>query len=119
MPEDVMQTLLSDNQKKAKLNPLLADFKAMSHTGTVYAVLRCTDFVEAHKLFAEGGRTFNDQSDGLRLCLQDSDAEGKMIQEKGVVAIVYSAKMWGTVLPSLDYCARTMSMPSYAKARLS
>ena len=88
MPEDVMQRWLSDNQKKAKLNPLLADFKAMSHTGTVYAALRCTHFVEAHKVIAEGGRTFKDQSDGLRLCLQEIDAEGKMIQEK-VVATTY------------------------------
>ena len=46
VPEAVMQMWLSDNQKKAKLNPLLADFKAMSHTGTVYAALRCTHFVE-------------------------------------------------------------------------
>ena len=95
VPEDVRQTWLSDNQKKAKLNPLMASVKAMSHTGTVYAALRCTHFVEAHKVISESGRTYMDQADGLRLRLKDEDQEGKMIQEKGVLAIVYVAKMWG------------------------
>ena len=55
----------------------------MSHTGTVYAALRCTHFVEAHKVISESGRMYGDKADGLKLRLKDDDYEGKMIQEKG------------------------------------
>ena len=94
VPERLMEVLLSANEKKAKQNPLLADFMAMSHTETVYAALRCTHFVEAHKVISESGRMYNDQAGCIKLRLLDDDCEGKMIQEKGVQAIVYSAELW-------------------------
>ena len=94
VPENVMKQWLSDNQKKSTLNPLLASFQAMSHTGPLYATLCRTHFVEAHKLILEGGRRFMDQSDGLRFELVNWDCEGRLIQSQGVVATVYSAKLW-------------------------
>ena len=35
-----------------------------------------------------------DQSDGLRFELVNWDCEGRLIQSQGVVATVYSAKLW-------------------------
>ena len=49
VPEKVIASLLSANHRKTTLNPLLANFQAMSHTGPVYATLCCTHFVEAQK----------------------------------------------------------------------
>ena len=95
VPENFMKSWLSVNQREATMNPFLANFQAMSHTETVYAALRCTHFVEAHKVISESGRTYRDQADGLRLRLKDDDYEGKMIQEKGVQATVYSTELWG------------------------
>ena len=37
VPEEAIASWLAANQKKAALNPFLADFKAMSHTGPLYA----------------------------------------------------------------------------------
>ena len=76
------------------MNPLLANFQAMRHTGPLYAAIDGTHFVEAQKLILEGGRRYMDQSDGKRLQLLDSDKEGSMIQSHGVAATVYSAKLW-------------------------
>ena len=76
------------------MNPLLASFQAMSHTGPVYATLCCTHFVEAHKLILEGGRRFFDHHHSLPFELVKGDCEGRLIQSQGVVATVYSAKLW-------------------------
>jgi len=94
VPEHVVKQWLSANHHKSTLNPLLASFQAMSHTGPLYATLCRTHFVEAHKLILEGGRRFMDQSDGLRFELVNWDCEGRLIQSQGVVATVYSAKLW-------------------------
>ena len=56
VPESAREMWLAGNKRKASLNPLLANFEAMSHTGQLYACLKCTHFVEACKLISEGGR---------------------------------------------------------------
>ena len=94
VPENVMASWLSANKRKATMNPFLANFQAMSHTGPVYAALCCTHFVEAQKLIKEGNRQYMDKSDGQRLQLKDDDEEGRMIQEHGVTARVYSKTLW-------------------------
>ena len=55
VPEHLRAEVLAANKKKAGMNPFLADFRAMSHTGPLYATLCCTHFVEAQKLIMEGG----------------------------------------------------------------
>ena len=55
VPESVKKEWLEANQKKAKMNPMLSNFENMICTGTMYATLRCTHFVEAQKLVMEGG----------------------------------------------------------------
>ena len=94
VPETVRNSWLSANQKKATMNPFLANFQAMSHTGPVYATLCCSHFVEAQKLIAEGGRRYRDKPDEIRLQLRDDDEEGKLIQSQGVIATVYSETLW-------------------------
>ena len=94
VPENVRESWRSANQGKATMNPLLANFGAMSHNGQLYATLCCTHFVEACKLILEGGRRYNDQDEGLPFRLRDDDAEGLLIQEHGVQAVVYSTKLW-------------------------
>ena len=94
VPEAHRESWLAANQKKATLNPLLADFAAMSHTGPLYACLKCTHFVEGHKLILEGNRKFKDLADGSRFKLIHDDEEGRLIQQHGVLATVYSAAMW-------------------------
>ena len=94
VPEKEKQALLAGNRKKAKQNPLLADFRAMSTTGPLYATLSCTHFVEAQKLFKEGARTYHNQPDGQKFILKDDDKEGQMIQSHGVTVVVYSADLW-------------------------
>ena len=95
VPEKVKQGWLKINADKAKLNPLLPEFKAMSHSGPVYATLICTHFVSACQLILEGGRRYRDDKDGLRLMLKDDDEEGVMIQKVGVDAVVYGPELWG------------------------
>ena len=46
---------LQFNERKAKMNTMLSNFENMICTGTLYATLRCTHFVEAQKLVMEGG----------------------------------------------------------------
>ena len=79
MPEDMVEDWLARNKKKAKMNPLLADFSAMSHTGPYYANLGGTHFVEAHKLIKEK-RRFKDQEKSPPFALLAEDLEGVMIQ---------------------------------------
>ena len=94
VPESTKAVWLATCRRKANSNPLLANFEAMSHTGRLYACLKCTHFVEGQKLVAEGSRRYNDQPDGVRFVLREDDVEGRMIQEKGVLAIVYSEALW-------------------------
>ena len=85
--------VLSENNKTTASNPLLPNFDAMSHTGPFDAGLGRTHFVEGQKLVKEG-RRYMDQVNGERLQLNSHDIEGQLIQEKGVQAIVYSARLW-------------------------
>ncbi len=55
VPEEGREAGLKANKEKSRLNPLLANFEAMSHTGPLYAALGCTHFVEAQKVILEGG----------------------------------------------------------------
>ena len=55
VPESVKKEWLQVNERKAKMNPMLSNFENMICTGTMYATLRCTHFVEAQKLVMEGG----------------------------------------------------------------
>ena len=94
VPQKAKKAWLAINANKAKLNPLLPEFKAMSHSGPVYATLTCTHFISACQLILEGGRRYKDDKEGLRLTLMDNDEEGKMIQEVGVDAVVYGPELW-------------------------
>ena len=99
VPEYARSQVLGENRERADLTPLLSNFDAVCHNGYIankwlYCCLSCTHFVEAHKLILEGGRRFMDQSDGLRFELVNWDCEGRLIQSQGVVATVYSAKLW-------------------------
>ena len=93
VPEDKVEKWLAANKKKAERIPRLADFAAMSHTGPYYAAVGGRHFVEAHKLIMEGTRRFRDEPEGLRFILKDDDDEGRLIQERGVLAVVYSAEL--------------------------
>ena len=95
VPEEMVQEWLATNMQKAKLNPQLADFAAMSHTEPYYASLNGTHFAEAHKLIMEGKRRFWDEPEARRFMLNPADEEGRIIQESGVTALVYSAELWG------------------------
>ena len=94
VPANVVETWLDNNRKKSRLNPLLANFDAMGKTGPFYAPLGCTHFVEAHKLIREGNRRYRNNPDGIVLQLKPDDVEGKIIQEQGVQAVVYSSALW-------------------------
>ena len=95
VPDDIRQTWLDANSHKAKRNPWLPEFLAMSHNGvSVYACINCSHFVSAQQLIKEGGRRYQDKPEGQKLQLKDDDNEGKLIQRKGVDAIVYSSKLW-------------------------
>ena len=94
VPEDRVTDWLAANKEKAKMNPLLADFAAMSHTGPYYASLNGTHFVEAQKLIMEGNRRFRDHPSGTPFVLKEGDEEGRLIQELGVLAVVYTAGLW-------------------------
>ena len=76
------------------MNPLVARFQAISHTGPLYATLSCIHFVEAQKIITEGNRHYKDIPESLRLQLLENDTEGQLIQEQGVNAIVYGEKLW-------------------------
>ena len=75
-------------------NPLLSDFKAMSQTGPPYATLSCTHFVEAQKLILEGNRRYMNEPEGQKLELHADDKEGQLIQSQGVIAQVFSSKLY-------------------------
>ena len=94
VPETARKAWLAANEEKVKHNSLLANFSAMSHTGTMYACLSCTHFVEAQKLILEGTRKYMDEPNGRALKLLKEDDEGRMIQLHGVAARVYSTKLW-------------------------
>ena len=94
VPESAKSEVLRDNRKKTSLNPLLSNFDAVCVNDRLYCCLSCTHFVEAHKLIAEGGRKYMDKPDGTPLVLQEDDLKGKMIQEQGVEALVYSEELW-------------------------
>ena len=94
VPESVKKEWLQVNERKAKMNPMLSNFDNTIHTGRLYATLRCTHFVEAHKLVMEGGRRWKDQQGGTLFQLKENDVEGKLIQTNGVEAIVYTEKLW-------------------------
>ena len=49
VPEAAKKAWLALNANKAKMNPLLPEFKAMSHSGPVYATLICTHFISRTK----------------------------------------------------------------------
>ena len=72
----------------------------MSDTGPYFAAAKGTHFVHAHKLIAEGDRTYknmpHDGPDGRvrPVTLLQGDVEGRMIQREGVQALIYSAKLW-------------------------
>ena len=94
VPESSTKSWLSAIQKKIKMDPFLATFQAMSHTGPLYATLNCTHFVGAPQFILEGGRRYKDQPDGLRFQLREDDSEGRLIQSQGVLASVHIAKLW-------------------------
>ena len=77
--------------EKNKTNPLLARF---NDDVMDLAILKCTHFVGAHKLIAEGNRSHMDIQDAKQLRLLSDDAEGKLVQKEGVLAVVYSEKLW-------------------------
>ena len=91
VPAKELERWRKDNQLKRRQNTLLANF---DDADMVFATLKCTHFVGAHKLIGQGSRTYMDQQDGLRLQLQASDFEGKKTQEEGVDAIIYSEQLW-------------------------
>lgn len=94
VPDKEAEAWLAANRAKAKQNSLLANFEAMSQTGPYYAILKCNHFVEACKIIKEGHRKYMDKAAGMPLQLQEDDKEGKLIQEQGVTAVVYSSAMW-------------------------
>ena len=94
VPVAGVQSWFDANRKKAKQNPLLSDFSAMSQQGPYYANLSKTHFTDAQKVIKEGERTFMNDPYAPFLQLRDDDDEGHLIQKKGVKAIVYTAKLW-------------------------
>ena len=100
MPENRVKDWLALNKMKPEMNPTLADFEAMSHTGPYYASLGRTGFVEAHKLIKDGKRMFRDNPSGVPFVLKEDDEEGRLIQELGVLAVVYTAELWND-MPAL------------------
>ena len=60
------------------------------------------------KSFWRGGRHYHDDPDGLRFQLRDDDTEGRLIQEQGVEAIVYTSKLWDD-LPAIRAILRVDS----------
>ena len=94
VPENVTENLLLANEKKALLNPHLSNFENMIRTGTLYATLSSTHFVEAQKLVMEGGRRWMGEQDGTPLQLRENDIEGRLIQTSGVDAVVYRQDLW-------------------------
>ena len=111
MPEHRVKYWLADNKWLADLGyapmktPKMADFEAMSHTGPYYASLGGTGFVEAHKIIKEGNRRFRDNPLGVPFVLKEDDEEGRLIQEFGVLAVVYTAELWDDDF-ALDALAR-------------
>ena len=84
---------------KSLLNPLFPTCTQDLH----YACLTMAHFVGAHKLIAEGNRTFMDRKNGLPLKLMEGDEEGQLIQKQGVRAVVFKEELWyePTVLMAL------------------
>ena len=117
VPEHATASWLTGNAEISAMNPLMADFQAMSHTtGQLYAALRRVHFVEAHKIILEGGRHYHNDPDGLRFQLRDDDTEGRLIHEQGVEAIVYTSKLWDD-LPAIRAILRVDSNMLCAEMR--
>ena len=55
VPENVVHVWLAANRKKAAINPLLANFEAMSPTGPYYATVKCTHTSSNAKNYAREG----------------------------------------------------------------
>ena len=79
------------NAKKKRKNPLLPQ---ISDEFMEYACLKCTHFVAAHKLIAEGNRTKMNLPGAQVLKLRPDDNEGKVIQKLGFHVIVYGEGLW-------------------------
>ena len=90
----IKEKWLLANERTAKLNPLLSNFESMIRTGTLYATLSSTHFVEAQKLVMEGGRRWMGKQGGTPLQLIENDIEGRLIQTSGVDAFVYHQDLW-------------------------
>ena len=80
VPEAVEEKWIAMIRKKARMNSLLPNISAMSHTGPFFAALKCTHFVGAQQLIKEGGRRYMDQPDGILLVRRDDDHERTLIQ---------------------------------------
>ena len=93
IPDEYRKEWFALNESKAKMNPMLPRFKAMSHTDTVFATLNCTHFCSAQQLIDEGGRRFYDLPDGIALTLRADDEEGQIIQDQGVMCTVYEPEL--------------------------
>ena len=91
VPDQEKDKWLCANIQKARQNSLLAPCKPAD---LKYACLKCTRFVGAHKLSAEGNRKYKDMVDGKALKLLPTDNEGSIIQKRGVKAVIYTAKLW-------------------------
>ena len=94
VPADIQQEWLLVNERKAKMNPKLSNFDNMIRTGTLYATLSSTHFVDAQKLVMEGGRRWKGEQDGTPLQLRENDIEGRLIQTSGVDAVAYRQDLW-------------------------
>ena len=91
VPDGKKDAWLSANKQKWTCNPLMPRVET---TPLYLACLSDTHFVHAHKLIAEGGRTYMNIKDGTPLNLIEDDIEGNMIREEGVVAIMYEKDLW-------------------------
>jgi hypothetical protein len=91
VPEKELAAWRAANIRKKKQCPLLAQF---DDSGMKYACLKCTHFVNSHKLIAEGNRTYMNLPDGQAMKLLPDDEEGRIIQKQGVLALVYGPDLW-------------------------
>ena len=92
VPEQAKAAWLLANTKKAGGDPFMA--AGNNHEIMKYASFNGSHFIEAHKLVAEGNRTYMNMVNGVPLKLLESDVEGSLIQSQGVHAVVYSEGLW-------------------------
>ena len=89
VPEEKLEWFREANRAKCERDPLMPKYSPTMR----FALLTKTHFCHAHKLINDGSRRqFN--SGGLPAKLIDEDAEGRMIQDYGVDAIVYGPEIW-------------------------